>query len=71
MILIITSIRKLLVVLLTVSPYLALVYYTTEMTNFKIDIEYIEELLASHNEELSTEELSNFKFVDHWKKRSK
>ena len=57
--------------LLTVSPYLALVYNTTGMANFKIDIEYIEELLASHNEGLSTEELSTFKFVDHWKKRSK
>jgi hypothetical protein len=29
-----------------------------------IDIEYVEELLALHNEELTTEELSNFKFID-------
>ena len=28
-----------------------------------VDIEYIEELLASHNEELTTEEVSNFKFI--------
>ena len=32
----ITSIRKLLVVLLTVSPYLTLVYYTTGMANLKM-----------------------------------
>ena len=29
-----------------------------------------EELLAPRTEELTTEELSNFKFIDQWKKRS-
>ena len=39
--LIITSIRKLLVVLLTVSPYLTLVYYTMEMANLKFGMNSI------------------------------
>ena len=36
----------------------------------RVDIEYVEGLLASHNEELTTEELSDFKFIDRWKKGS-
>jgi hypothetical protein len=45
--LIITSIRELLVVLLTVSPYLTLVYYTMGMANLKIQIyTFIEHLFV-------------------------
>ena len=39
--LVITSIRKLLVVLLTVSPYQHLVYYTMGMANLKISLTYL------------------------------
>jgi len=41
------SIRKLLVVLLTVSPYLKLVYYTTGMANLKKVLNYMSSLSVS------------------------
>jgi hypothetical protein len=36
----------------------------------RLDIYSVEELLASYTEELTTEELPNFKFIDQRKKRS-
>jgi hypothetical protein len=35
----------------------------------RLDLYNVEELLASHTEELTTRNFSNFKFTDRWKKR--